>query len=385
MEALPLLYHPATALFVDSNGSFLRSLALHLDQRKRAYVLCTHPMDALAILRARDAAETSVNRLWVNRTRRFGGGGARVLAGAKQQNMEQELHRTIRFGNIFAVVVEHEMPALSGLQLCKRVENPFVQKILLTSCADEELLQKALRQGLAHAVVFKHDPCVLQRLTEALRRAQERYFALVSAAYALASGLELEETAFLTDRALRDFFAQLCQRLDIVGHHPLRGFVAKGSDKSKRFEGTTSLSVPTSSVDLDVAGGGDFVLLDREGIPYGLCVRTKEQVDIIAESRQWAEAGEQVREDIRKRRAMLCLPQTSRHFPHDAAWQSCVRPAQVVRGRDETYYCACAKGLFGLPQEHMAGFTSYPDKLVFHDHVPQITGFDGWSDVGQWR
>lgn len=386
MEALPLLYHPATALFVDSNGGFLQSLALHLDQRKRAYALCSHPMDALAMLREHDAVETLINHLWVNRTRQFG--CSSPLQAHKQQNMGQELYRTCRFGNFFAVVLEHEMPALSGLQLCKRVENPFVQKILLTSCADEELLEKALQQGLVQAIVFKHDPCVLQRLAEALRRAQDRYFALVAAACAATLGLGRAETAFLEDRALRDFFAQLCQRLNIVEHHPLQGFTPTSSGHVSSDQNALNASASHTHAEhlgqqAAVRGGGDFVLLDREGGPYGLCVRTKEQIDIIAESPQWAQASPEVREDIRKRRTMLCVPSSLQQSPSGGPLQSAqpwaetlwgkkqrdLVPAQVVHGRDETYYCACARGLFGLPQERMAGFASYPDKLNFHDHV----------------
>ncbi|MEM7588947.1 MAG: hypothetical protein AAF320_02125 [Myxococcota bacterium] len=326
METIPLLYHPVTALVVDSSAAFLRSLALHLPGNDRVYCLCSHPMLALEKLKQSDEEATFINQMWVNPTRQLDQQQSAVTA--KHENIQGQLRDKSRFGNVFAVVLEHEMSPLNGLQLCKRIVNPFVQKVLLTASVHEQMIDRAKQQGLVDAVIYKHDPNMLQKLSQVLQHAQERYFHLISAAYSEALQIEEEAKAFLGDRAFRDFFAQLRQGLGTIEHH--------------------------------VYGYPDgFVLVDASGTCHGLCVQTKEQFDTLAASSILQQASEQVQHDIRKRRKMLCVPRAC-CMPQAQQWDGHVQPAQVVSGLD-TYYCACVRGMFHVSE--VTGFATYENKI----------------------
>ncbi|MEM7403005.1 MAG: hypothetical protein AAF310_03185 [Myxococcota bacterium] len=338
MESVPLLYHPATVLLADNSSAFLRSLALHLPQQQRAYCLYSHPMQLLQRLQFAAERRSFVNELWNNPTRQLDQqlhrqpqqhtNKQQSAVAAKHVAVQRQLQDSSRFADPFAVVLEHEMSPLSGLQLCQRTVNPFVQKILLTSCVDEQLMQRAKQQGLVDTVLYKHDHTMLQQLLHALQHAQERYFHLISTAYANKMQLQPQQTDFLADRAFRDFFRQLCQELGVVEHH--------------------------------VYGCPDgFVLLDAAGDCYGLCVQTKEQFDTLAASDVLQQASDEVQHDIRKRRKMLCVPQACT-MPPPKQWQQHVHPTQVVSGLD-TYYCACVKQLFSLPKA--LGFAAYSNKI----------------------
>jgi DNA-binding NarL/FixJ family response regulator len=70
------------------------------------------------------------------------------------------------------VVIDLNMPGLSGLENCRRIKNalPQAQVIIVTAANDEEIGQEALRCG-ASAFVFK--PRMVEDLLDAIEKAMQ--------------------------------------------------------------------------------------------------------------------------------------------------------------------------------------------------------------------
>lgn len=74
------------------------------------------------------------------------------------------------------LVVDYEMPGMNGLEVCEKITNPYVSKILLTGAVDDSFGVEAINNGTIDNFFRKHDPNLIPKLKKALVKAQESYF-----------------------------------------------------------------------------------------------------------------------------------------------------------------------------------------------------------------
>ncbi|MDH5180195.1 MAG: response regulator [Gammaproteobacteria bacterium] len=94
------------------------------------------------------------------------------------------LHRfsndKLRFERFSIIVLDYQMPEIDGLEMCRRIYDPLVKKIMLTGEASNDIAVKALNRGMIDYFIRKDDPGVASKLNRAIRDLSNRYFDEIS-------------------------------------------------------------------------------------------------------------------------------------------------------------------------------------------------------------
>ena len=206
-------FHPTTAIFVDDNADFLQSLVLHLPGAL-AYQTFASPERALARINQRPAQPPLYARCFSQLRRGDDQDDAQRLIHLDLNLIEQEVSNAERFREVSVVIVDYDMPAMSGLTFVRQIKDPQVKKILLTGVADEKIAVKAFNEGLIDRFIRKHEPDAIQILNRSIVELERAYFADVSRM--LLNSLLLQSPSFLTEPQFETLFAQLCRNQHFV-------------------------------------------------------------------------------------------------------------------------------------------------------------------------
>ena len=118
-----------------------------------------------------------------------------------------------------AVVVDYSMPSMTGLELCEKLADIPIPRIMLTGHADFQLAVDAFNRGLISQFVVKDSPRMMEQLLQAIRKCQRDFFQLKS--YPILNALELAgHTALKTD-ANRECFSHVVNQYCIVSYYLL--------------------------------------------------------------------------------------------------------------------------------------------------------------------
>lgn len=207
-------YHPTTIVMLDDNEGFLNSFSLQLDENTSA-LLFTSPEKCL------DTVNSRVQMMPLDRRclswYRDSGHSDREIVRFDLALIEQEISNPHRFADISVMIIDYAMPGMDGLEVCRRVQNPRVKKILLTGVADESIAVQAFNEGLIDRFILKSDIKVLERINSILDDLKQKYFVEVSAG--IQGTLIVKSPDFLYDNAFIDYFSSLTKKLGTVEYY----------------------------------------------------------------------------------------------------------------------------------------------------------------------
>lgn len=208
-----LFQHPTTTVYIDDSTAFLYSITLGVDhQPHRAF---SDPFAGLDYLnqfnRVYDASHFPTNESSDSKHQRLG-----PFFG---QLANYKLHDEKRYAEPSVVVVDYSMPQLNGLDLCSRLTNPYIKKVLLTGVADEKVAIKALNTEVIDFYINKSEPALSEELFRIIAHLRDRYFQQIHG-WTLDSRLH-GNLAYLYNADFADYFEDVCEQLDIVEHYPL--------------------------------------------------------------------------------------------------------------------------------------------------------------------
>lgn len=209
-------YFPTTVVFVDDNAGFLRGLELKLPQ-ELAYILYESPHRALERIDQPGELPPLYQRCFSHYQDSMHEAEGERLIHLDLSLIEREISNPMRFTEISTVFVDYDMPAMDGLELCKRITNPHIRKVMLTGVADEKVAVAAFNEGLIHRFINKSDSDAIDKIRDALLDMQRAYFRGISEA--LRSSLMLGSPGFLGDPEFAAFFAELRRRERFVEYY----------------------------------------------------------------------------------------------------------------------------------------------------------------------
>ena len=209
-------FHPTTTIFVDDNADFLQSLVLHLPDAM-AYQNFTSPELALARINEPPAQPPLYARCFTQFRRVEFQDDSERLIHLDLNLIEQEVSNLERFREVSVVVVDYDMPSMSGLAFLKQIKDPQVKKILLTGVADEKIAVKAFNEGLIDRFIRKAESDAIQTLNRAIVELERAYFASVSRM--LLNSLLLQSPSFLTDPQFEAQFEKLRNESNFVEYY----------------------------------------------------------------------------------------------------------------------------------------------------------------------
>lgn len=323
-QAIPSFSFPTTVLMIDDNIEFLKSVAIGLPASAATYSFYSDPRTALELIND-NYKSSEVGRGLVNLCdeEEF----EHKMLDIDVRNINRIMYNRARFQQISTVVVDFHMPGMDGIEFCKSIKDPNIQKILLTSIVDESQAIEVLNEGLINTFIRKQSPNIMQQLSQALLQAHNRYFSNLSRIVDQVISFSPEESA-LSDPAFIELFHRICRDFGAVEYY-LTEFL------------------------------GSFVFLDAEGNHYGLFTRNKDQLDFYCESKEAEAAPKEAIDALRSGKQILCYRgETTGALPDGRVWEQYLFDATKITGQHD-YFCAYGPGMSDISKGSLLSFNEY--------------------------
>ena len=245
------------------------------------------------------------------------------------------LHRQIfspnRFMQISTIIVDYDMPGMNGLELCRQVTSPYIQKIMLTGAATNQIAVDAFNEGLIDQFIQKNDPEVFAKLQSAIVKAQEKYFDMTTSDLVNQLLLEYPETEVLKDPAFVDFFENFVQENQVTEHYLLDAM-------------------------------GSFLFLSETGEASALFVFNEEtlefQEDMIPETDRNTDLAKEI---YTQQKAICFYPFNTLEKYDPQNWKNYIQPLTQLKG-NTAVFTAFVSDLTTLDQSKIVSFKNYLTK-----------------------
>jgi len=321
--SLPFLYHPTTVLLVDDNISYLKQLKSLLSKNPLKVVSENSPFDALDIIRENVPEQTLIHSyLHYPEEEEFE--TYRVLVNVP--SIYKTVYNHYRFEQISTVVVDYNMPGMTGIEFCKKIKDLPIKKILLTGDADEKIALDAFNQGLIDAYVQKQVIDFHLVIKDAIEKCQESYFQDFSRKIEAAFNPEEKKKTPFYSEEFKSYFKKVVQ-----------------DQKIKEF--------------YLLERSGSFLCLDEEGNHGVLATSSKETMEPFFESQEAVSADPKVINRLKNGSHILCYKHlTDTPLPQGSKWSEYVFEADSLTEDGDTFLCAYIPGKFGLPKSDLMTF-----------------------------
>lgn len=326
---IPNCLFPTTVLVVDDDARYLQAFALSEPVETMLYQTNQYSDQALTFLNTHHS-QANFLKGWVD-TLDSNSFEHRVL-DVNVQDLHKEVYNPKRFQQISTVLVDYDMPEMNGVEFCQKIQNPFIQKILVTGAADEHLAVDAFNKRIIDGFVRKQHPRFTQQIQENLIRAQENYFGKVMKI--MQEALALGNSA-LNDPAFIEIFKKIIEEKKIIEYY--------------QFEST-----------------GSFLMLDGKGQSYALFTYSEDkiQADCLEISNDVEdELPPALKEAILSKEKMLCFhSEQGKLLPEPSDWPKYLLPAQKIEGNQVYYYAFQPQGIL-LDDSQITSFEDYKFSL----------------------
>ena len=253
------------------------------------------------------------------------------LSPLKLENLHQEIYSSDRFRQISTIIVDYDMPHMNGLEVCRQITSPHIQKIMLTGAATTDIAVGAFNEGIIHQFIQKDDPVAFIKLESFIAKAQERYFELKSHDFTNQLYAEYPETEILKDPLFVDFFLTLIQEKQVAEYYLLDTM-------------------------------GSFLFLSDSGNPSALLVFNEEmlefQEDMIPESDRNTDLTLKV---YAKKQAICFYPFNTLEKYEPANWKIYLQPITQLEG-NTAIFTAFVSDITNLNQNKIVSFKDYRSK-----------------------
>lgn len=122
-----------------------------------------------------------------------------------------------KFETVSVAVIDLNMPDVDGLMICRALRRRPVRTILLTGNATERVALQAFNEGLIDRFVSKHEPNLIDSISQHVRDLQNAYFRRITTT--IRDTLSLRFLGFLTEGPFLRYFGHLCSERRIVEYY----------------------------------------------------------------------------------------------------------------------------------------------------------------------
>lgn len=324
---LPLAYFPTKVVFLEDSHLYLNTVTRKLDQSKREFKCFTEVGDAIDYLNDTYKPDYYLNRYVSSLEEPCYENRAINLA---VYDIHNEIYNNTRFKQISTLVIDYDMPYMNGVEVCKIIKDPYIQKILLTNTADESVAIRAFNDGIIDHYIRKNDPEVLEKLEEALNKAQEKYFKLISNNIAKLITTSDWRPSALQDPAYQQLLKDIIKKYNIVEYYITET-------------------------------AGSYLFMDASGRSYGLFIADDEAMDALAREAFYPGSDTSIRivDAFKKREKILCYhDKDSITLPHVDLWDAYLYPTNILEGKT-TYYWAVAANTIDLHISKLLPYNAY--------------------------
>ena len=249
----------------------------------------------------------------------------------KLESLHQEIYSSNRFKQISTIIVDYDMPHMNGLEMCRKITSPYIQKIKLTGAATMDVAIEAFNEGIIHQFIQKNDPEVFSKLQYAVLKAQEKYFEACMLELIHQVQSEYPEIFILHDPAFIELFGRITLDNKVVEYYLLD---------------------PT----------GSFLFLSSDRNPSSLFVFNEEalefQEDMIPENDRNTDLAQEV---YAKKQAICFHPFKTSEKYDPQNWKNYIQPLKRLETKSPLFY-AFVSDITNLDQSKVVSFKDYLSK-----------------------
>lgn len=329
---IPCCFHPTRVVVVDDNHEFLRSLRRSLSTSQASYEFFKTPQKALDYLNEVYQPDPFPNRFVsafptnVPECHSF---------DVDVVHTHHEAYHPNRFEEISVVIVDYAMPGKTGIDFCREIKDPNIQKILLTGVGDEHVAIQAFNEGIINHYIRKQDPAMPALINQAVENAQWRYFNQFSDMALKAIRAAQPHVRAIDDPDFHHFFKNLLKE-----HNFKEAYLCEST--------------------------GSYVFLTEDGNTYALVVSHADQF------KQYAEIGgfdsivePDIVQALQDQKKMLFYRNRDATDALEAEeWKNHLYPPQILQGKLGTYYYILEPDLFDIDKTRILPFAAYKEARV---------------------
>lgn len=314
-KRLNLCHYPTTAVFIDDNQAFLDSLPLELDESLsyKAFVEPGHALEYIKMEKHRPMAGLSCIQH---------SGSEELGVRIDIQAIIEKINDDSRFQEPSVIVIDYDLPAMDGLELCRQIDDPCIKKILLTGVADEGVGVAALNERIIDYYVKKSAPNMFAKLNSVIRGLQVGYFN--DATYSIRETLETEYK-FFDDPVFIEYFNNLCDRMDIAEYY--------------------FTPLPQG-----------FLMVTSTGSLSNLIIYTEDDIEAHCDIASDLNAPAELLDKMKSKKWVPYFPESSDGYYQSNVkyWEKSLLAAVNLTGEKSLYYCAQAPSIVRMPQPLMS-------------------------------
>ncbi|MCD6047072.1 MAG: Response regulator receiver [Gammaproteobacteria bacterium] len=299
-------YHPTTVVIVDDNKTFLENLPDNLSNAT-SYKLFDSPVEALAFLEAqRPNLPTPDDFLGMTDDPVTG-----VSLNVNIPKIHALLQKNDRFKTPAVVIVDHDMPGMSGLEFCRNLKDFPIRKIMLTGEVDHRLAVQAFNDGIIHRFIVKDDPKVFEVIDQAIHELQQEHFLSLSGQ--IAKNITTTTFSFIGDENFQQFFEKFIKENNIVEFYLIDPI-------------------------------GSFLLVNNKGELIRLVVQSDQEIENYRQTAEDHKAAKDIIEAIASKEKLLCLFAEEDFNQSVNSWSAYLYPAHKIEEIDGGYYAMVHMG-----------------------------------------
>ena len=323
---IPCCFHPTRVILIDDDHEFFDNLHNSLSSDHASYQYFNNPEAAIHYLNEVYKPNPFPNRYieaidedkWEHRR-----------LDVNVWDTHHEVYRPERFEEISVVVVDHSMGDVTGIEVCRQITDPNIQKILLTGMTDQEIAIRAFNEGVIHHYIRKQDPDMAAQLNQAIESAQWRYFNKLSEVTLKAITSDDLVNPAIVDPNFQNFFKELVKQ-----HGFSEAYLCEAM--------------------------GSYVFVTEDGTSHGLVVNNADQLEVSSESAEALNVDATLLEDLKNRKKMMAYHSRHGTFePPAEEWQNHVYSPQILQGKRENYYYVFTPNLFDIDLSRVLPFGDY--------------------------
>lgn len=313
MKTIPPFFSPTEVILIDDESLILEDWFIKLSELPINLKLFNNPFEALEYIN-----NNSV--------------GQKEEVPLRTQDFHHRIYSPNRFKQVSTVVVDYHMPGLNGLDLCRKITSPHIQKVMMTGAASTSTAVGAFNERIIDQFFQKSDMGVFSKLQNAVVTAQGQYFEKYTLALLHHFNTEFPESLILTDPVYVAFFENFVQKKQVVEYYMLDAI-------------------------------GSFLFLSETGETSAVFVFNEEmwesQEDMIPE----IDRDTDLAKEIYAHQKAICFYKFNADCDYEVSdWKKYVYPLTKVEGKC-TYFLACVESLPNFALDKIVSFSQYKANL----------------------